>query len=510
LPGKFHLNSELDEHAPPAGAPRIIPRAEHVISRRNISPNALRVLYRLHEGGYQAFLVGGCLRDLLLGVEPKDFDVATSARPEEVKRLFRNCRLIGRRFRLAHVFYGQEIIEVATFRAASAPSQGEEVEDDPDILPEVGASEDSPSEEAESQFERVRDAEQPIDRVLDEQGRILRDNSYGNINEDVWRRDFSCNGLYYNVQDFSLWDYVGGMEDIAARRLRLIGDPDARYREDPVRMLRAARFEAKLGFQLDAATEAPMAECRQLLAEVPAARLFDETLKLFLTGHGVKSLEVLRRRGLLAVLYPGVDQYLERHPGSAVEKLLLAGLANTDARVAAGKSVTPTFLFTLLLYGPIAAYIEKQPAENWGEVSTILDACDHALAQAHRRVTIPRRFSLGVRDMFALQPLLENPRSRRVLRLLEQPRFRAAFDLLLLRAEVGMAQPEVAAWWNALQAANPDQQLEMVRALEAARGSRGGRGESGEVPGASDESPDSGDARRPRRRRRRSRSRGPT
>jgi poly(A) polymerase len=495
------LNPDSDAGAPPAASPRIIPRAEHSISRKNISPNALRVLYRLREGGYQAFLVGGCIRDLMLGVEPKDFDVATSASPEEVRRCFRNCRLIGRRFRLAHVFFGHEIIEVATFRAASAPSQGEETEDDPDILPEVGASEDNPESEEELDRQRERDAEDATDRVLDDQGRILRDNSYGSIEEDVWRRDFTCNGLYYNIEDFSLWDYVGGMEDVVARRLKMIGDPDHRYREDPVRMLRAARFEAKLGFTLDPGTEAPINELRHLLTEVPAARLFDETLKLFLTGHGVKSLEVLRRRGLLAVLYPGVDKFLARHPGSLVEQLLVAGLANTDERVLAGKSVTPTFLFTLLLYGPIAAYIEKQPQEQWGDVGTILDGCEHAMREAQQRVTIPKRFSLGVRDMFALQPQLENPRSRRVLRLIEQPRFRAAYDLLLLRASVGMAQREVADWWTALQAAGPQQRHEMAEALEAARGGRGGRGDEGATG--------EGDGDRPRRRRRRRRPSGP-
>jgi poly(A) polymerase len=473
-------------------------RGDHTISRRNISPNALRVLYRLREGGYQAFLVGGCLRDLLLGVEPKDFDVATSATPEEVRRLFRNCRLIGRRFRLAHVFYGQEIIEVATFRAASAPSPGQETEDDPDILPEVGASEDDAAAEAEFAEARERDADEPVDRVLDDQGRILRDNSYGTVNEDVWRRDFTCNGLYYNIQDFSLWDYVGAMEDIQARRLKLIGDPEQRYREDPVRMLRAARFEAKLGFSLDAATEAPLAELRHLLGEVPAARLFDETLKLFLTGHGVKSLQVLRNRGLLAVLYPAVGRFLQAHPGSLIEQLLVAGLANTDERVLAGKSVTPTFLFTLLLYGPIAAYIEKQPPEKWGDVGTILDACDDALRDAQQRVTIPRRFSLGVRDMFALQPQLEHPRSRRVLRLLEQSRFRAAYDLLQLRAQVGMAPREVAEWWTALQAAPPQQRLDMAQALEAAHGRRSVHDGEGAAAGG-------GDGPRPGRRRRRGR-----
>jgi len=497
------LNSESDSQSA-ASTPRIIPRAEHSISRRNISPNALRVLYRLREGGYQAFLVGGCLRDLLLGFEPKDFDVATSARPEEVKRLFRNCRLIGRRFRLAHVFYGHEIIEVATFRAASAPSQGEETEDDPDILPEVGASEDNPEAEAEFDQEREREAEAadrddgPVDRVLNEGGRILRDNSYGTIEEDVWRRDFTCNALYYNIEDFSLWDFVGAMDDIQARRLRLIGDAAQRYREDPVRMLRAARFEAKLGFSLDGDTESAITELGEALREVPAARLFDETLKLFLTGHGVKSLEVLRRRGLLGVLYPGVEKYLSRHPGSLVEKLLVAGLANTDERVQAGRSVTPTFLFTLLLYGPIAAYIEKQPPDKWSDVGTILDGCDHALRESLQRVMIPKRFSLGVRDMFALQPQLEHPRSRRVLRLIEQPRFRAGYDLLLLRAQVGMAPRDVADWWTALQAASPQQRHEMAQALEAARG-RSGRPEGSEGEAG---------AVAPRRRRRRRRPAG--
>ena len=494
------MNPDSDAAPSTAGSPRIIPRAEHSISRRNISPNALRVLYRLREGGYQAFLVGGCLRDLLLGVEPKDFDVATSARPEEVKRLFRNCRLIGRRFRLAHVFFGHEIIEVATFRASSAPSQGEETEDDPDILPEVGASEDNPEAEAAEDRQREREAEaEDTDRVTDEGGRILRDNSYGNIEEDVWRRDFTCNALYYNIEDFSLWDYVGAAEDIRARRLKLIGDAAQRYREDPVRMLRAARFEAKLDFTLDADTETSIGELRELLREVPAARLFDETLKLFLTGHGVRSLEVLRRRGLLAVLYPGVERHLAQHPGSLVEQLLVAGLANTDERVMAGKSVTPTFLFTLLLYGPIAAYIEKQPPEKWSDVGAILDGCDHALREAAQRVTIPKRFSLGVRDMFAMQPMLEHPRSRRVLRMIDQPRFRAGYDLLLLRAQVGMAPREVADWWTALQAAAPAQRNEMVMALEAVRGQRGARtGESGGSEGAEGDRP-----RRRRRRRRR-------
>ncbi|MGC4028192.1 MAG: polynucleotide adenylyltransferase PcnB [Steroidobacteraceae bacterium] len=488
------MNSEPDSGAAAPGTPRIIARAEHSISRRNISPNALRVLYRLRDGGHQAFLVGGCLRDLLLGVEPKDFDVATSARPEEVKRLFRNCRLIGRRFRLAHVFFGQEIIEVATFRAASAPSQGEEPEEDPDILPEVGASEDNgvepPALPEEAGDEADEDGE--TDRVLDEGGRILRDNTYGTIDDDVWRRDFACNALYYNIDDFSLWDYVGAMQDIEARRLRLIGDAEQRYREDPVRMLRAARFEAKLGFTLEGETGSKMGPLRHLLNEVPTARLFDETLKLFLTGHGARSFEVLRRRQLLEVLYPSVERYLRKHPGSLVEQLLKAGLENTDGRVAAGRTVTPTFLFTLLLYGPIAEYIERQPPQKWDDVGTILDGCDHAIREAQERVQIPRRFALGLREMFALQPKLEHPRGRRALRLLEQGRFRAAFDLLLLRAQIGMAPREVAEWWTRLQQVDADERARMADALERHAG--GSRREGG--------------AERPRRRRRRSRPAG--
>jgi poly(A) polymerase len=414
------------------------------------------VLYRLREGGFQAFLVGGCVRDLLLGLEPKDFDVATDALPEEVRKLFRNCRLIGRRFRLAHVFFGRETIEVATFRASSAPSQAEEPVadlDDDELPTEMGEAAEEPVAEPEPVSRRRDSFEQVADthRAFDESGRILRDNVYGNIDEDVWRRDFTANSLYYNIADFSLWDYVDGAADIAARTLRLIGDPETRYREDPVRMLRAARFEAKLGFSLDPATAAPMASLAELLGGVPPARLFDETLKLFLTGHGVRSYEVLRRRGLLAALLPTVDSYAAAHPGNLVEQLLVQGLRNTDDRVRADKPVTPTFLFALLIYGPVARIIEAMPPEHWHETGAILDACDQALREAQTRIAIPRRFGLGVREMFALQPRLEHPRGRRALRVLEHPRFRAAYDMLLLRAQLGLASQETANWWTRLQ-----------------------------------------------------------
>jgi poly(A) polymerase len=482
------LNQNLEPTAA-TGAPRVIPRSDHPVSRSNISPNALRVLYRLKEAGFQAFLVGGCVRDIILGRHPKDFDVATDALPDEVRRLFRNCRLVGRRFRLAHIVYGREVIEVATFRAASAPPPSEEPvplreEDEAELLAqELGSADPEPP-----QTTAPLDVTQPLEvlepgrtgpagagdtgaarhRVQDDHGRLLRDNIYGSIDEDVWRRDFTVNALYYNIADFSIWDYVGGLADIKARRLRLIGDVETRYREDPVRMLRAVRFEAKLGFEIEAASARPISQLRGLLASVPPARLFDETTKLFLTGHGTDSYRVLRQRGLLAALFPTVERYLEQHPGSLVEELLIQGLRNTDRRVEEDKPVTPTFLFSLLLYGPIAELIETLPPKRWHEPQAILEACDRAVRAAQQRVSIPRRICLGVRDMYALQPRLEGPRGRRALRLLEQPRFRAAYDLLTLRAALGLADTETSQWWTKLQAAAPAEREQMVEAAAGA------------------------------------------
>ena len=466
--------------APPLA--RIIPRDSHPISRRQISPNALRVLYRLKDAGFQAFLVGGCVRDLILGIEPKDFDVATDALPEQVRRLFRNCRLVGRRFRLAHVFYGYEIIEVATFRASSAPDVGDEplgdAEDEDGEAAELDDADVDGNVDSDANNEPDGNSDDSVDRVLDTHGRILRDNIYGSIDEDIWRRDFTANALYYNIADFSVWDYCGGMEDVAARRLRLIGDPETRYREDPVRMLRAARFEAKLNFKLDPASAAPVAELRHLMGGVPAARLFDETLKLFLLGHGLRGFDILMSYELLDVVLPTVAAYLRRHPGSAVEALLRRGLANTDERVQQDKSVTPSFLFAVLLYGPIAEIIEAMPPQRWHEPGAILDAVDAAVRGLLPRIAIPRRFSLGIRDMFAMQPRLEAPRGRRALRLLENPRFRAAYDLMKLRAEFGLANAQTAAWWTRLQEVSPEERGRMADAT-AQRSHGGGPSRAG-------------------------------
>lgn len=402
-------------------APIIVPRAEHPVSRAHISQGTLKVLYRLREGGYQAFLVGGAVRDLLLGIQPKDFDVATDAHPEQVRKLFRNCRLIGRRFHLAHVRFGPEVIEVATFRAAHT-----EVDEDHSV-DEVGH------------------------RVQDEHGRILRDNLYGSIEEDVWRRDFTANALYYNIEDYSIWDYVGGVADARDRVLRLIGDPETRYREDPVRMLRAARFAAKLGFTLHPDTEAPVHKLAYLLDGVPPARLFDEAMKLLLAGSAGASCNLLARLGLLSHLMPDVVRAVNEAPASAGARLLQLGLASTDDRVRADKSVTPTFLFAVLLWPAILREAGAPNGPLPQDPAVLGAATDAVMSRQLRRIAVPKRFMLPMRDIVLMQPRFERRAGRRAARFLEHPRFRAAYDFLLLRAAAGEIDPELANWWTRLQ-----------------------------------------------------------
>ncbi len=392
----------------PDNSPTVIPRAEHSISRTSISEGALKVLYRLHKAGYRACLVGGGVRDLLLGREPKDFDVATDASPDDVRSLFRNSRLIGRRFRLAHVRFGQEIVEVATFRGTA---------DDAD----------------------------------DDSGRILRDNTWGSIEEDAIRRDFTVNALFYDIADFSVLDFVGGKADLDAGVLRLIGDPVKRYREDPVRMLRAARFAAKLGFRIHPDTERPIAELRATLADIPAARLFEETLKLFQSGHAVQSYEQLRHLGLFEMLFPATEATLAIEEQGFPRMLLVRALENTDARVAEGKSVTPAFLFAAILWEPVRDRSARLVADGLPELPALQQATDEVLHRQLQRVSIPKRFSVPMREIFMMQARFNMRRGKRPLRLLGHPRFRAAYDFLLLRAEAGEVERELADWWTALQ-----------------------------------------------------------
>jgi poly(A) polymerase len=439
----------INPHPLPQPVLRTIPREQHVISRRDISPNALRVLYRLREAGFGAYLVGGAVRDLLLEMHPKDFDVATDATPEQVKHLFRNCRLIGRRFRLAHVVYGREIIEVATFRANVDDGSG--------------------------------------DREMDE-GRLVRDNVYGTIEDDAIRRDFTCNALYYAIEDFSVRDYTGGFEDVQARVMRLIGDPETRYREDPVRMLRAVRLAAKLDFTIEPATAAPLPVLAPLLGDAAPARLFEEMLKLFLSGNAVASFEGLERHGLLGALLPETAAALRSNRSGALRRMVLQGLANTDARVAADEPVSPAFLFALLLWPAYCRALAGLQAQGVHTEEAQRRAADRVTLHQVQTIALPKRFSLPMQEIWLLQPRLSTRQRKRVFRLLAHPRFRAAYDFLVLRLVASDAHAADVEFWNEAQRSSGD---ELSANLEAASAAGEDEGEA------------EGGAPRKRRRRRR-------
>jgi len=389
----------------------VIPRPQHVISRANISPNAVSVLYHLHRAGYRACLVGGGVRDLLLGREPKDFDVVTDALPEQIYHLFRNARLIGRRFRLAHVRFGQEIVEVATFRAYSG-----------------GGDEDD-----------------GVERAAD--GRILSDNVYGNIEEDAWRRDFTINALYYDIANFAVLDYVGGIADLEAGLIRLIGDPVQRYHEDPVRMLRAVRFAAKLGLRIDPATEAPLHHLGHLLAQIPPARLSDEVIKLFMGGSALQTFERLRHYRLFGWLFPATERCLSRQQQHYPRTLLVRALADIDRRVADNLPVSPAFLFAALMWEPIGEQQRHQQGQGLPEHEALLGAIDEVIHAQIPHVALPHRCH-AMREIWELQPRLAQITGKRPLRLVTHPRFRAAYDFLVLRAETDELAAELAEWWT--------------------------------------------------------------
>jgi len=393
---------------------QVIPRSQHNISRSNIGQNAIRVLMRLKQTGHQAYLVGGGVRDLLLGKTPKDFDIVTDAKPEEVRGLFRNSRLIGRRFRLVHVHFGNEIIEVATFRGQHDGQQG----DDGQIV----------------------------------NGMIVRDNVFGTLEEDALRRDFTVNSLYYNIDGFAVVDDVGGMADLQAGLLRLIGDPELRYREDPVRMLRAVRFAAKLDFNLEESTEAPVYELGHLLEGVPPARLFEETLKLFFAGYAKHSFELLRRYRLFTFLFPQTEDCIVNYSdGEIILNFVLRSLENTDLRIREGKSVTPAFLFAAFLWGPVVRLKSRYLERGMSESQAMSAASDAVMSGQSQHVSVPRRFHAAMRDIWAMQDRLIRRAPKRSLRLLGHPRFRAAYDFLLLRSEVGDADEDLAKWWTEYQ-----------------------------------------------------------
>ena len=373
--------------------PHIVPREAHHISQDDISPNALRVLHGLREAGFSAYLVGGSVRDLLVGHHPKDFDIATNARPEQIKPLFRRCILIGRRFRLAHVYMGKDIIEVATFRADH------------------------------SKAEQEHDARQ-IGHL------IVRDNVYGTIEEDSIRRDFTINSLYFNIEDFSVVSYSGGWEDLQQKQIRIIGNPRQRYQEDPARLLRAIRFAAKLNFSIEKESEKPLYEMSSLITQIAPPRLFDEMLKLFLKGHAVQTFELLLKYDLFSTLFPLANP---------ADKMIKLAMQNSDARIQQGKSLTPSFILAVILWKPFLNALEHHASE---------DAVRITIKSQTQLMTIPKRFTLAVEEIWRLQFRMKKRQRRSQHKIAQHPRFRAAYDFLILRAESGETElkPLVESW----------------------------------------------------------------
>ncbi len=392
------------------------------------------MLYTLKDAGFEAYLVGGGVRDLLLGLHPKDFDVATDATPEQVKGLFSNCRLIGRRFRLAHVHFGREIIEVATFRAhhESEPEGDGQMKD----------------------------------------GHILRDNVYGDINDDACRRDFTINALYYNIRDFSVLDFGHAMRDLQSRQLRLLGDPEARYREDPVRMLRAVRFAAKLDFTIHEDSATPIHELHHLLRDIPAARLFDEVLKLFFAGHAEQTFRLLSEYGLFQQLFPQLVKCLEDDEHGNLRLFLLRALKNTDLRLAEGKSINPAFLLSVFMWPAMQRHQQRFESHGSSHAEAFHMAADFVISHQCQRVALPRRFTRMVKEIWSMQSRLETPLRKRVMNLLQHARFRAAYDFLLLRAEFEQKLQARAQWWTELQEADAEQQAEMINQLQGSKRKR--------------------------------------
>lgn len=410
--------------------PVVISRDQHAISRANISEHALKVLYRLHNGGYDAYLVGGCVRDLLLGLEPKDFDVATNASPEQIKALFRNCRLIGRRFRLAHIVFGREVIEVATFRGHH------------------------PAEDATP---RSDNGKQNNHSKQSKDGMLLRDNVYGTIEEDAERRDFTVNAMYYSIADFAIYDFANGKQDLDAGVIRMIGDPETRYREDPVRMLRAIRFATKLGMRMDDSVREPIARLAHLLDSIPPARLFEEFLKLFMHGKAEANFLALHEYGLFSYFFPQIKVALKNRDSDEF-RLIQQLFIDTDTRINGGKRVTPAYLFAAILWYPVSARAEQLMLEGGlPSFDAYQIAAADVMTRQSRSIAVPKRFSMPARDIWMLQLRLPQTQPRRAERLLTHPKFRAGYDFLLLRGRTSGQRDlkELADFWTDFQEKHP-------------------------------------------------------
>lgn len=416
----------------------VITRQEHNISRKDLSDNALKVLYRLSNAGYDAYLVGGGVRDILLGQEPKDFDIATNATPEQIKKLFRNCRLIGRRFRLAHILFGRDVIEVATFRGHH--------------------------KEEESEKNNISSQSK--------EGMLLRDNVYGTVEEDAQRRDFTINAMYYNIADYSIHDYANGIEDLNNGLVRLIGDPETRYREDPVRMLRAVRFAAKLDMTICEKTAEPMVELSPLLQDIPAARLFEESLKLLQAGKGVNTYHMLRKFNLFQQLFPALTPFLTQEGNSQTERMIELVLHSTDKRINSGQRVNPAFMFAAMLWYPLTVKAQEIQDENpkYDHYESIMEASNIMLDIQVKSTAVPRRLTATIRDVWQLQLRLPRRNGKRAFILIEQQKFRAAYDFLEMRGTVeGGEVKALAEWWTEFQDAPMPHRNNMIQGLNGGR-----------------------------------------
>jgi poly(A) polymerase len=470
--------------------PTIIPRSEHAVSRKWISPNAVRVLYKLKEHGYFAYLVGGGVRDLLLGREPKDFDIATDATPNEIKKIFRNCRLIGRRFRLAHIHFHDEIIEVATFRSSSTDEPNAEAKaevktsatEPVPLLPEGGAAPAGMPPAAV-----VAAKPRPPRMLKTEDGMILRDNVFGTPEEDALRRDFTVNALFYNIADFSVIDYVGGVRDLRRGLIRIIGDPAVRFTEDPVRMVRAARFAAVLGFEIESGTLHALLELKDRLALASPSRMYEEVLKLFLLGAGEKTYQLLRKTGLFGVIFPRLNEWVDTEHDGYPHIWIGKALEWVDACVQAGRQVPPHILFTLMF----GQYIEERSSELRASGAVPLDAITTAiagfLAEQSQRVQIPKKVGLAMRDIYWNQQRFAKREGKYPRYFLHRPGFADAFEYLRFTSEATGEKKELRAWWKEFIKAHPlspGEEKERQKSAEKKskpkrrRRRRGGRGKS--------------------------------
>lgn len=418
------------------GQPIILKRAEHSISRQMVSPNALRVLYRLRDNGYTACLVGGCVRDLLLGREPKDFDIATNATPGELKRIFRNCRLVGRRFRLAHIHFRDELIEVATFRASAADVELEE--------------------DGESGADAVEDAAADADRqaliLKSDEGMLLRDNLFGSPEEDAWRRDFTVNALSYNIADFSIVDYVGGVEDLNLGVIRTIGDPWVRFTEDPVRMLRALRFSAQLGFSIEKSCRQALVEMAGRICQAAPPRLFDELMKMFLCGEGEQCYQLLRQCGLFGALFPFLEEWLAREDGGFPHTVLTEALLQVDEQVGRGEKPTVP-LFLAMFFG---SYLEETATAYRNAGAASQESIDMAvaglIAETAPRVLITQRVAFRLREILILQNRFARMPGRKPQSVLSRPAFAEALAFLRFRATTDRLLMKTCSWWESYAA----------------------------------------------------------